>query len=537
MTTFAVTPGSYGSYDGNSQADPWDYAADSLDPPEHEYAGDVPGWAYDKLGEEMWSAERAICEALREHRYVAVKSCHDVGKSFTASRIVAHWIDTHPRGEAFAVTTAPTDPQVKAILWREIGRAHRKGNLPGRVTLDARWKVSFGIGPDELVGMGRKPADYEPTAFQGIHSRFPIIVIDEAGGVPKAIFDAVDSLATNEYARVLAVGNPDDPSTHFAEICKPGSGWYVMRIDGLTSPNFTRDEINRLEPHLRDVLVRYMIAEGIAPTDEQVSDQLRPMLLSPLWVAERIIRWTPSSPLFVSKVRGEFPDVAIDTLIEPRWVYAAQRRELPEDHTEPRIGVDVARYGMDKSIIILRLGGVVRVVHEIPKGPVTEVAGLVQEVGMGRPLTPVANVDDVGVGGGVTDILVEDGYPVLPMLAGAACSEDEVLPNGKPRFVNARSEWWWTAREALAGPSGTGEDGWIDIDPDDEELASQLLAPKYKVNRHGQIEVESKDDMRKRKLPSPDRADAFVMSLVVQAPATVVYRSESLTGDLMEKEM
>jgi hypothetical protein len=109
----------------------------------------------------------------------------------------------HPPGEAFVVTTAPTTPQVEAILWRYMGNAHRKAGLPGRITLDAKWYIG-----NELVAYGRTPADYDPAAFQGIHARYLLVIIDEAGGLPKSIFDAVDALATNVDARVVGVGNP-----------------------------------------------------------------------------------------------------------------------------------------------------------------------------------------------------------------------------------------------------------------------------------------------------------------------------------------
>jgi hypothetical protein len=102
--------------------------------------------------------------------------------------------------------------------WRYIGQAHRKGSLSGRITLDDEWYM--GPGGKELVAFGQKPADHDQSAFQGIHALNPLILVDEACGVPKSIFGAVDALATNSDARVLAVG-PDDPTSHFATICKP----------------------------------------------------------------------------------------------------------------------------------------------------------------------------------------------------------------------------------------------------------------------------------------------------------------------------
>lgn len=70
-----------------------------------------------------------------------------------------------------------------------------------------------------------------------------LVIIDEAGGVPKSIFDAVDALATNIDARVVAVGNPDDPASHFATICKPGSGWHVETISAFDTPAYTGEKV------------------------------------------------------------------------------------------------------------------------------------------------------------------------------------------------------------------------------------------------------------------------------------------------------
>jgi hypothetical protein len=175
----------------------------------------------------------------------------------------------------FVVTTAPTTAQVEAILWRYIGAAHRKASLPGRITLDAKWYIG-----QELVGYGRKPADYDQAAFQGIHACYVLVIIDEAGGVPKSIFDAVDALATNIDARVVAVGNPDDPASHFATICKPGSGWAVKKISAFDTPAYT---------------------------GEEVPAELLPLLVSPEWVEERKLRWASPRRSTSQRSLASFP--------------------------------------------------------------------------------------------------------------------------------------------------------------------------------------------------------------------------------------
>jgi hypothetical protein len=284
----------------------WQAFADLLDPPENPYVRDPVGWVTNSLGEFWWSGQHRMAQSVVENRYSAFKASHDVSKSHTMSRLALWWIDVHPPGEAFVVTTAPSTPQV---------------------TLDAKWYIG-----NELVAYGRKPADYDPAAFQGIHARYVLVIIDEAGGVPKSIFDAVDALATNIDARVVAVGNPDDPASHFATICKPGSGWHVETISAFDTPAYT---------------------------GEKVPEELLPLLVSPEWVEERKLRWGVNSPIYQSKVLGDFPDLSDDTLILPRWIEAAQKRSLPRTR-RPLVAADIARFGEDETVIMRREGGWIR---------------------------------------------------------------------------------------------------------------------------------------------------------------------------------
>jgi hypothetical protein len=136
-----------------------------------------------------------------------------------------------------------------------------------------------------------------------------------------------------------------------------------------------------------------------------------------------------------------------------------------------------------------------------------------------------AIIDVPGVGGGVVDRLAELDLPVVPYNGGEA-------PIDKERFVNARAEDYWTLRELF-------EQGEIDIDPDDDKLAAQLGSIKWGIDSRGRIKIESKDDMRKRGLPSPDRADAMAIAFAGKANAVPMniesHAGESITGDLMSK--
>nr|DAF00003.1 MAG TPA: large terminase [Caudoviricetes sp.] len=436
------------------------------------WAEDPAGWVKHRLGDHLWSKQVEIARNVAEHPRVAVKACHGPGKSFTASRIALWWIDAHPPGEAIVVSTAPTYAQVHAILWEEIRKAHRKGGLPGVVLKSDEWQDADG----NIVGFGRKPADTDKHGFQGIHRRYVLVIIDEACGVPKQLFTAAEAIATNTDCRILAIGNPDDPGTEFSAVCKPGSGYKTITISAFDSPNFT---------------------------GEPCPDYLTKLLVSPEWVEDKRKRWGEESPLWQSKVLGEFPEVSSNTLIRPGWITAAQNSDLPARPSPLTLGVDVARFGLDKTVICERRGPRLRIVRTIDISPTTQVAGevvaeqrrILAETGH----IPTAQVDTVGVGGGVADLLREQGALVADMVAGAGARDPK-------RFANARAEWYWQLRDLF-------EAGQIDLDPADDETAGQLAAIRYELTSKGQVKIESKDDMRARGVASPDRADALMLAV------------------------
>jgi len=427
---------------------------------------DPADWARKKLGLYLWSKQREIAQSVKDNRRTAVKSCHDAGKSFIASVIAAWWIDTHPAGEAVVVSTAPTYKQVHAILWEEIRRRHKQGQLPGRVLQSDEWTLDDGT----IVGFGRKPADQDEHGFQGIHRRYVLVILDEACGIPDQLWTAVEAITTNADCRILAIGNPDDPATEFGNVCKPGSGFNTIQISAFDTPNFT---------------------------GEFVPEDLRPLLLDPEWVEDKKRRLGETSPRYQSKVLGDFPEVGDDTLISPKLIEAAQQRSLDDTEAGQHLSVDVARFGSDETIVMHRRGGIARTVGAWSKLPTTETTGRV--VAKTRDIVGLIDirVDGVGVGGGVVDQLAGQGWPVVDMQAGMAA-------NDPSRFVNARAEWYWALRERF-------QDGDIDIDPNDDDLASQLASIKYRYTARGQVQIESKEDMKRRGLSSPDRADALML--------------------------
>lgn len=462
---------------------------------ENAWAKDPVGWATTKIKRFLWSKQRDIVESVRDNRHTAVQSCHSAGKSATAATVAGWWIDSHAAGQAFVITTAPTGAQVYAVLWREMQRVHKLGGLEGKITQQAMWKIG-----DELVAIGRKPNDYEPDAFQGIHARYLLAIIDEANGVPQALWDAIESLASNMYSRILAIGNPDDPASYFAKMCAPGSGWHNIHISALDSPNFT---------------------------DEVVPDDLRPLLVAPQWVEERKARWGENSPIYQSKVLGLFPEISDDTLIQPGWILKAQQRYADRKQTitpgeHGVLGCDIARFGNDESVIYRWRNNVLELEwHGFHESTMKTTGRIVREINRISSGSVRARVDGVGVGGGVVDRLVELGEDVIDFRGGAK-------PFNQKDFVNQRSEQYWNLRKLF-------EDGHISIDPEDDLLAAQLGAMKWTVSSNGKIEVERKEDYRKRlKAASPDRADAAMMACASSASGDLDASAHSNHDQLRE---
>lgn len=474
-------------------------------------------WAQERVGNCLWSKQREIMEAVQQHRKVAVRSCHGPGKSFTAAQIAGWWLDVWPPGDAVVITTAPTDNQVKVVLWKEIRRVHRKGKLRGR-TNQKQWFMFVPPGIEELVAQGRKPADYDPAAFQGIHAGRVLVIFDEACGIPgvsvetpNSLWEGAEALLTSDDCRFLAIGNPDDPTSHFATICKPGSGWHVIGISVFETPNFTGE-----------ALPEYILRSLVGRT----------------WVEERRIEWMPgwhwndegtnvlppagvkledAHPLWLSKVLGVFPDNKRDQgLIPWGWIEAAQQRTL-EAVGDNELGVDVGAGG-DASCTAHRHGPVIRILGEDHNPDTMQTCGKVISE---RRLTGATKVkvDEIGIGRGVVDRGIEQGEPFLGVNVGEGptCSDlADCIPQrdvhdvrcNKLRFLNLRAQLYWELRERF-------ERGNVDLDPNDRATAAELASLRFKRTSAGKIQIESKDEAKRRGVPSPNRAEAVMLATAV----------------------
>lgn len=440
------------------------------------YARNPVGWVTERLGQTVWSKQSDIMLSIRDNRRTAVRSCHGVGKSHTASLVASWWLDTHPPGEAFVVTSAPTFAQVRAILWRYIRRVHRRGKLAGRVN-QTEWHME-----DELVAFGRKPADHDESAFQGIHARYVLVILDEACGIPEQLWVAADALTTNADCRILAIGNPDNPASHFRKVCLPGSGWNVIGISAFESPNLT---------------------------GEEVPDDVAQALVGREWVEEKATEWGEDNPLYKSKVLGEFSEDAPNKVIRASDIAKCridpEKRLTAEDLQPVELGVDVGGGG-DETVIRERRGRRAgrewRAHTDRPEKIAPMVLRAIEESG-----ATAVKVDSIGIGFGVIGELrnlAGQGRHRATVVA-VNVSEKSAQPD---KFKNLRAEIWWEIGRGLSE-----RQGWdLSAAENADTTVAQLLEPLWEVDAQGRIFVEPKDEIRKRLGRSPDNADALLLA-------------------------
>ena len=426
-------------------------------------------FASDVLEVTLWDKQQEVLAALPDHRRVAVKSGNGLGKGYCAAVAVLWYLHCH--NPAIVLSTAPTFRQVRHILWRQIRRLYRpaREELGGKM-LDTRWELAE---DRYAMGLSAESAD----EFQGFHSPNMFIVVDEAEGVSDEIYEAIDAVMTSAEPRLLLIGNPTTTSGAFRRAFHEERHLYhTITISVLDSPNVQAGKV-----------------------------EIRGLTTSQ-WVQERKDTWGEENPIYRARVLGEFPDQAEDTLIKLSDVEAAARRELPAIEADPAspvddeavLAVDVARFGSDRSVILRRRGNIVEDIQTFHKMDTMQLVGWVNAA-IRESNPEYVSVDEIGVGAGVVDRLREEGHSIRGINVARSAHQSDL-------FTNLRAEGYWRLRDLFS----TGQ---INIPPDNQ-LMGELAAMRYSYDSQGRIQIESKDSMRQRSLPSPDKADALMLAFL-----------------------
>lgn len=444
-----------------------------------------------------------------DHLYLCGREGIPTHNSMIASVLACWWVSTKPPGQAIVVSTAPTYAQVNKILWEEIRKHHSTAALgeypmPGRVTQADEWKLADG----QIVGFGRKPAKGDRHSFHGIHRRYVLALLDEACGIPEEIWTGVEAITTNVGCRILAIGNPDDRNTEFGKNfldSKTEHLWHRISIPAHTTPNFTGEPVPKL---------------------------LNEVLVSRDWVADRRADWGEKDPRYLAKVLAEFPTQSQSSLFPPTVVAEARDEPpAPSLHSILRLGVDVARFGSDLTVVA-SYSGVTARIEETWSGVDTvssahKVLAIAERLKEERKAPWVEiRVDAVGLGAGVVDtlnaramLLPDPWFTVYEMHGSAAPPVD--VGGSVYGFGNARAYWFDQLRQRM-------RNGSVKLDDPDEKIADDLRMVFYKI-ANGRLFIISKEEMRKEHGRSPDLADA--VAYAVAPVADGLQQGDVVSGD------
>lgn len=458
------------------------------------WASDPVGFVRDVLGEEPWSRQVEIAEAVRDEPLVTVRSCHAAGKDWLAARLALWWVYAR-RG--LVLLTGPTASQVEEILMRgELRDAFRGSGLPGDLHVKALRPGGAG-----KVGILAKTAT-GVSALTGFHEVRVLFIITEAQDPEIGhAWDAAFACTTGAGDRILTLGNPTEPGGRFCRAHQPDSDWHVVKIAAEDIPN---------------------VRQG---------STVVPGLLTEEGVDRFAAEYGKNSAFYQARVGAEFPAQASDALVRRDWVEAAFERHeegtLAEEAEDAStvVAVDVARFGRDRSVLCVRRGPQVLGFTFWQGEDTQETARRVHraverlhEQGEGPVETVV--VDVVGVGSGVADKLDETLSEITWQVTRGRYRHRlrtrsprlEEFRGGKAallseQYRNLRSQAFWHVRKRL-------EEGEIALPPD-EGLRRELVAIRAEVTPDGRVAIESKEAIKRRLGgESPDRADALSMSFL-----------------------
>lgn len=438
-------------------------------------------FAHEALGvERIWWRQEQLLRAIGDHSKVACKSGQKTSKSFSVATIAIWWALTRPGSSV--VILSPSHRQIQRIIWTELrrlrdsshnrckthpdGRPRRPPVMPLGGTFhklaEAGWEFPSG---SLIVGFTAT----DPERLRGFSGPDNLYIIDEATGVPDAIWQSIDGNLAGG-GRVLAISNPVHDQNWFAECFAEGSDWYTMTISSI--------EASEIDPPI-------------------------PGLALKSFVEEKRTAWGENSPEWFAKILGEFPPATADGLIPRPIVDDATKRWTPAPPVSGvlRVGVDVARFGGDKSCIIWSRGDWAsepRVLEGLDVVEVVEeVVDVIKSARVGNERA-IVQVDAASVGAGVADILRHqhrDLCTVVDVQAAASSTDSRCSRMRDAVWVHLRE---WLERAAI---------------PRDLGLIEDVVAPRLGYDSQNRWKVEDKFAMRKRLRRSTDVGDALALAV------------------------
>lgn len=435
-------------------------------------------------GQSLTTYQSEVIAKLPEQEKVAQVGPHGLGKTTTAALLIL-WFAITRDGAGVdwkCPVTAGAWRQLEQYLWPEIWKWAKllRWNKIGRDPFKRSELLTLNLNLNH--GQAFAVASNVPAYIEGAHADSIFYVFDESKAISDATFDAAEGAFSGagvggREAFALASSTPGEPIGRFYDLNmgKPGfEDWYHRHV--------TLDEA---------------IAAGRINRE---------------WAEQRAKQWGAESQLYANRVLGEFHASDEDSVIPLSWIEAANARW--EEHRTNvlgpmnRLGADIATSGADKTVFATLHGQRIAQLIEHFHLETPEIEEKLVALGEEHPECVIV-IDADGVGAGVYSHVAKDlgKDRVKAFHAGAKTERHD--SSGELGFLNTRSAAWWYARESLNPANGsTWELPWH------QDLTADLMTPKWKENTRGVIQVESKDDVKKRlNGRSTDFGDAVIMGI------------------------
>lgn len=416
------------------------------------------------LGAKPEEWQKKALYAVRDNDRVAIRSGHGIGKTAFLSWLILWWVLT--RSPSRIACTANTSSQLSDILWAEVAKWHRC--MPdGLKELIEVTSAKVELTGQDSFAVARTARRETPEALQGFHSPNMLFLVDEASGVDNIIFEVGEGAMSTEGAKTVMTGNPTRTSGYFYEAFnKMKDSFFTMKVSSQDSTQ-----------------------------------------VGPKFIEDMKVKYGEDSNIYRVRVLGEWPEADDDVVIPLHLLQsAADRDQVPADTTPVVWGLDVARFGTDKSALCKRKGNVVtEPIKSWRNKDLMEMCGIILNeyettTWSDRPVEIL--IDSIGLGAGVVDRLTELDLPVRGINVAESASMGE-------RYGRLRDELWFLGKEWFEARDCTI--------PEQEELIDDLSKPRFTFLSNGKLKVEGKDEMKRRGLNSPDLADAFCLTFASRA--------------------
>lgn len=396
----------------------------------------------------------------------AVASGHGIGKSALVSWLIAWALATCE--DTKVVLTANTEPQLRTKTWPEISKWFRLLICAPWFRVQGMSIVSSAPGHEKTWRCDAVTwSEDNLEAFAGLHNKDKriVLIFDEASGIHDRVWEVAEGAMTDADTEILwcVFGNPTQPQGRFFECFgRLRHRWHGIQVDSRTVPGTN--------------LAQFAT-----------------------WVED----YGEDSDFVRVRVRGVFPRAGSSQFIGTDLVDAAAKREAAAILTDALVlGVDVARFGSDQSVIWFRKGRDARSIPPIKLRGVDTMQLAARVVDEARRWNADGVfIDETGIGAGVVDRCRQLKLEVVGVNNGST-ADRATFDADATKYANKGAEMWGNLREWLKG-------GAI---PDDVELVPELTGRQYGFNADNAIQLERKDDMRKRGLASPDNADALALT-------------------------